>query len=396
MDPNDNQVGGWLITTQRVMYGWGNLTIEDWPYLPGTDPSTIPEHVSLDHLAKAHRSQHYQRVFGLEEIKQAILSKNPVLVSLSATEHWFDAERGEIQELGSESDIIGNHCVVIIRYFDVLKYLRFVNSWGKDWGDSRFGPLPYNYYLNHSFESWLTAVGSDSRQAAQIAVKDRRFVQKSADNVLQLMWAVPDFLKTSSPVHCREIYDNENDERIGWAFATTRGGFLDFEDLFVRPTYRQRGYASQIAQMLLDLSTVLGLPLRLQVSFADVSEENREALNGILRILRLTLRNTDQRSLAYVALPGRSTKALKPIIIPERATLSRGFDRVKGTVFASTIIAGTSELVELTALQNSELEEDLYWRREAERITPSNEQLRAMIGKFSPPPGTFDDEEMPY
>jgi hypothetical protein len=35
-------------------------------------------------------------------------------------------------------------------------------------------------------------------------------------------------------------------------------------------------------------------------------------------------------------------------------------------------------------------------RAEAMRITPSSEQLRAMIGKFPPPPGNFDDEEMPY
>jgi hypothetical protein len=32
----------------------------------------------------------------------------------------------------------------------------------------------------------------------------------------------------------------------------------------------------------------------------------------------------------------------------------------------------------------------------AELMTPSNDQLRARIGKFQCPPGMFDDEEMPY
>ena len=30
------------------------------------------------------------------------------------------------------------------------------------------------------------------------------------------------------------------------------------------------------------------------------------------------------------------------------------------------------------------------------KLAPSNDQLRALIGTFQPPPGTFDDEEMPY
>jgi hypothetical protein len=40
--------------------------------------------------------------------------------------------------------------------------------------------------------------------------------------------------------------------------------------------------------------------------------------------------------------------------------------------------------------------EDQDARREIEKLAPSNERLRALIGTFQPPPGTFDDEEMPY
>ena len=40
--------------------------------------------------------------------------------------------------------------------------------------------------------------------------------------------------------------------------------------------------------------------------------------------------------------------------------------------------------------------EDAALRAEALRITPSNERLRAMIGKFPLPPGDYDNEEMPY
>ena len=48
------------------------------------------------------------------------------------------------------------------------------------------------------------------------------------------------------------------------------------------------------------------------------------------------------------------------------------------------------------ANENGENSEDAKTRREIEKRAPSNDQLRALIGSFQPPPGTFDDEEMPY
>ena len=395
-DPSDSQIGSWLITTQRIFYGWGNVSTKDWPCLPGTEPSTIEEPEGLDYRAKALRTQYYQRVLGVEEAKRAVQLKKPVMISLPATEQWFDAERGEIADIDSQNDILGSHCITLLGYSNHSKSFRFANSWGKDWGDKGFGYLSYRYYEDQSYESWLLTVGFDSRQAARDALENGGITQQSTDGVLELMWAVPDPLSASSAVHCREIYDYDQDERIGWAFATTRGGFLDVEDLFVRPAYRRRGYASRIAQMLLRLSTDVGLILRLQVSYADVGAENKEALDGILRVMGVTLRNTNQRGLAYVALPGMTSRSLEPIVIPKRPTLSRG---VKGTpVLAppSIIASHPPTMVGSAGHPDLKFGEDLYWHREAERITPSNEHLRAIIGRFTPAPGTFDDEEMPY
>lgn len=41
-------------------------------------------------------------------------------------------------------------------------------------------------------------------------------------------------------------------------------------------------------------------------------------------------------------------------------------------------------------------DEDREERREIEERAPGNDKLRAFIGTFQPPPGTFDDEEMAY
>ncbi len=114
------------------------------------------------------------------------------------------------------------------------------------------------------------------------------------------------------------LYDLANEERIGWAFAVPRDGFLDIEELFVRTAYRRRGYASRLSQMLLKRSALLNLPLRLWVSYADCGQENRAALEGVLRQLGLHLRNSSHRWAAYVALGGvppanRSSQSSCPI-----------------------------------------------------------------------------------
>ena len=210
------------------------------------------------------------------------------------------------------------------------------------------------------------------------------------------MWAVRNPVNLSE-IHCREIYDVERDERMGWAFATIRQGFLDVDDLFVKPVHRRRGFGGRIAQMLLDLSAQVGLPLRLQVSFADVGSENREALLGILRHLGMSLRNTSTRGLAYVALPGATTKPLSPIVVPPKPTLSLGAKRTASSVSASAIGLGVLTGVESASSPIAAVDDDVYWRSEAERITPANDKLREMIGKYDPPADLYDDsEEMPY
>ncbi len=393
--PGDKHNGGWPITAKRVMYGWGLVTVDDWPYSPDQSQH-LGEPEGLDEKAKALRIQYYQRLCNLDECKRALFARKGVTVSLPATRAWFDAERGEIPEIGSKSEIVGVHSVVLLGYSDDQQKLQFANSWGKEWGVGGIGFISYNYYEKWSHETWMMDLGFDSRQVANETLF-RTFPRRESLDPLELMWGVEDPLRPSSQIHCREIYDFVSDERMGWAFATTRGGFLDIDDFFVRPSFRRKGYGSRIARMLMDLSANAGMPLKLRVSFADVGLENREALHGILRSLGLSLRNTNQRELAYIALAGKSARELEPIVIPERPTLSRGSGPVAISVPSSIITAISVKDIDVGINQLPDAEAELSWRREAEKISPSNIELRALIGKFAPPAGTFGgDEEMPY
>jgi len=61
-----------------------------------------------------------------------------------------------------------------------------------------------------------------------------------------------------------------------------------------------------------------------------------------------------------------------------------------------TVSSGLSNVSPILSGEG-EKEADLRAHREAERTTPSNEQLRSLIGKHQPAPDLYgDDEAMPY
>jgi len=50
--------------------------------------------------------------------------------------------------------ILGGHAVVMVGYDDQKKQVKFVNSWGKNWGDKGFGYLPYEYLEKYMSDAW--------------------------------------------------------------------------------------------------------------------------------------------------------------------------------------------------------------------------------------------------
>jgi GNAT superfamily N-acetyltransferase len=81
----------------------------------------------------------------------------------------------------------------------------------------------------------------------------------------------------------------DEDERMGWAFVLHRNGFLDVEELFVRPQYRRQGISGHLVERILYLSHQLGQPLRLWVPFSDWELDNRGLVEKIAERLGLAL-----------------------------------------------------------------------------------------------------------
>ncbi len=339
--PGDPGTGTWPITINRISYGWGRVRVRDWPdavtYVGW--PPTEPE--GLDRIAKRMRHGPYQRIRSLEECKRAIATRQIPGVSFRITKDWFHAEKGLIPDPSPDEEVIGSHAISLFGYDDHDRRIKFANAaWGPDWGDEGFGMLSYDHYEERSVEAWIRWPESPTWTLVKQAVRSSSANRQVPLDPYEFVWEVPDIL-SGDVIHGVELYDLANDERIGWTFAVPRDGFLDIEELFVRPQYRRRGYANRLARLVLKRSEALSLPIRLWVSYADCGEENRAALESVLQKLDLSLRNSPCRWAAYVALSGsRSEQSLNPIIIPHRPAVNRG--AWKAALLASSLAVGSA------------------------------------------------------
>lgn len=102
---------------------------------------------SLEEIGKENRFTNYYKLSSIEDIKAALYSNTPVIISIK----WYNdikVENGIITTtLPKEAN--SNHCIVI--YGWTKKGWKILNSWGSNWGNKGTAILPYNIPIR---ESW--------------------------------------------------------------------------------------------------------------------------------------------------------------------------------------------------------------------------------------------------
>lgn len=278
--PNNPTDGVWATTGQRISRGWGAVTESDWPYCGTLENWPPDEPPGLDEKAKKLRSFYYQRIRSANEIRLLLGKGFPVCVNIEITEQWYDAPGGVIRLPDSDDAITGSHAVILEGFHITNMFFHFTNSWGPEWGNEGKGVLSFEYLDKYFIEAWA--------QYGHGANHDDFNVNQIAD----LSWGLPDELATrhnfGNCVHGREIYDGENDERCGWTFMLQRFGYLDIEELFVKPDHRRLGYGTRLVNMIKELRDKSGLPLRFWFSFADWESRNIDPIRKFLELLELT------------------------------------------------------------------------------------------------------------
>jgi hypothetical protein len=180
--PGEPQLGVWPITSLRVRYGWGSVTLEDWPWEADTKwPPDEPP--GLDEVAKANRIQFYQRARNLAECKIALHGGRPPITSVEITHDWDNPAGGIIPDPKSDDVIIGCHAIPFLKYSDPDRQIGFPNSWGTEWGNNGNGTISYEYFRKRSIESWFWTEGYDSRRLADYLMHKKKLPSRPSGPV---------------------------------------------------------------------------------------------------------------------------------------------------------------------------------------------------------------------
>lgn len=276
--------GTWPITSLRIMVGWGCPEESQWPYNGRAESWPPVEPPGMDKAAKIRRLCAYQRVRTLDDCKIALSKDKLVTAAFEIVSKDWQAPNGAIPPAIDPFD--GSHTIALVGYDDVAQMLKFQNSWGVDWGENGFGCLSYAYFEQHLIEAWITEPALRSSNQGQ--------------GLKEITWAVEDPL-SGSPLHGVEIFDTTNNECVAWCFITERDGYLDVEELFVRPQYRRTGHGRTLVRAIQRLAIKQQLPLRLLIPHADHNSSNDIAFLKLTRLLKLSVHASADKWLAFVA-----------------------------------------------------------------------------------------------
>jgi hypothetical protein len=282
--PGDRGTGVWPITAWRIRWGWGEPPEEAWQYETSIWPPTEP--IGIDVLAGKNLGLRYQRVRSLFECKLVLANYSPVVVSLDITKGWYNAPKGRIPDRRRGELTVGAHTVTLTGYDDSRHQLKFINSWGSDWGDKGYGYLSYRTFEQTLCEGWFSyfAGPKQNRSGPEPGLKER-------------MWGAREF--GGGIFHVREIV-GPNEDRIGWAFAIQRANSLDVEELFVKPERRRKGFGKALVQLLSQLSSEVQQEPRVWISYPDTTPENLLFLEKLLGPVGLQLRESPIRWAPFV------------------------------------------------------------------------------------------------
>lgn len=283
----DRSVGVWGVTACRVLKGWGSVEERDWPYPQAGDPWPPVEPSGLDMRAKQHRTLGYYRARSVEDCVKLLDADQPIVACFQIDDSWKCPNSGVIPLPHGPPN--GAHAVCLCGYGNADRVFKFANSWGGGWGDNGCGYLPYEYFQNRFIEGWVSLGKSHPPHDFTGA---HSVIGASAEARTAL-----------GMLHTLEVVDADQNELIGWAMMIERDGFLDVEDLFVRPAWRRKGFGTSIAEHVKRHAANLGAPLRMWISHADVRALNAGMCAPILHLLGLRVDRSGVSWAAAVAVP---------------------------------------------------------------------------------------------
>ncbi len=184
----------------KVLERIGVCIEEQYPY----DLNFFKDRPTDESYEFAYKNKHpvqYRRVrLLLEDIMKSISIKLPVLISFTVYESFQhpDVARTGIMPVPKPGEkIVGYHCVLIVGYDILKKYLLCRNSWGPNWGQGGYFWVPFSFVNSRNVSDlWIISTGSGSKPSAKLSIrgnqgtKEKRPIEKSVEKMIE---KVPDF-----------------------------------------------------------------------------------------------------------------------------------------------------------------------------------------------------------
>ncbi|XDD52446.1 C1 family peptidase [Leptospira sp. WS92.C1] len=143
---NGGRDNGSLISdAMRVIVEQGAAPWDKMPYDPG-DYRKRPSQEAIA-IAGKFKAKEFLRVktTDLSEVKAQLSEGKPVVAGVLVYENLFNLKGNQIYKDGV-GKTYGGHAIAIVGYDDSKNAVKFINSWGKDWGDNGYGYIDYRWF----------------------------------------------------------------------------------------------------------------------------------------------------------------------------------------------------------------------------------------------------------
>ena len=255
----------------RVSKGYGVCEEKFFPSGSVRSESDVPK---LTISAEAYRNARthrwvfaYQRLYSVNDLKRILVGRPcqpPPLPSVcfDMFDGIYEAPGGYVSLPNNDQHRINRHCVTVVGYNDADKVLRFMNSWGPDWGDEGTGYLPYEYFNRGLVpESWAWFPITLCSRFRSLHV-NRVFRDSTGERVRVWVSSIPPPAWGRPMLWVIDLHDREG-ALLGWAHASVyvNCDVTEIEELFVKPGYRRRGLATVLIKQIIRIADYCITPI---------------------------------------------------------------------------------------------------------------------------------------
>lgn len=223
----------------------------------------------------------YERLNNVDEVV-AVLQKNKtakaedlhfVSLSFQMFPSIETASMGYVQMPKPDEKPLANHSVSSLTYIESGKYIFFQSGWGKEWGDSGDGYLPYRYLERYFVEAWVS-IGYTHSMIGTKWVKEP-VTHKNKNGVDFEVFTTPSLINRPKTWVVDAYADSGR--IIGWAhFRIYPNGCVEMEELFGIPEFGGYPIMTTLLEIIIEQAKANGAnKVNYYVHVQDVVTEER-------------------------------------------------------------------------------------------------------------------------